>query len=562
MSRSHPRAAALAAVCFALVAVPIYAQDAPAAANDPAAVLDTKIIADAQKTSEIMKNLGYLSDVIGPRLTGSANLKRANEWAAEVMKSYGLTNVHLEPWEIPVGWERGTATMKLVDPDNGRLLTVAAAGWTPGTKGKIVSDVVILNAKNKDELAQYKGKLKDAVILRGEPTKVPTVLEWAARANEVRGDRREPKKGDGKEADKKDPERKFGDRKFDFEAMRAFRRELGEFLRAEGAAVLLQDSGKPHNLLVTTGQWRSERSDKSDQPDRADRASAPEPMPSLFIAHEHYALLYRLASRPAPAQTKVEVEVTNKFIPGPITVYNTVGEIPGEKADEFVVVGAHLDSWDLAQGTTDNGTGSCVVLETARLLVRSGVKPKRTIRFVLFTGEEQGLHGSRQYCLRHKDEMAKTSVALVHDTGTGKVLGFGLQGRAAIQPIMEKELASLKQVGFTGVTLRSLQGTDHQSFEAVGVPGFACAQEGDEYFLTHHTPSDTFDKAKEPNLIQGAQVMGITAMRVANLPDLLPRDRPKGFFRGPRGGNEEPKKDGAKKDDAEPLAIQPRLVKP
>ena len=121
-------------------------------------------------------------------------------------------------------------------------------------------------------------------------------------------------------------------------------------------------------------------------------------------------MLYRLASRPAPAKTKVEVEITNKFIPGPITVYNTVGEIPGEKTDEFVVVGAHLDSWDLAQGTTDNGTGTCITLETARLIMRSGVKPKRTIRFVLFTGEEQGLYGSKAYCARHKDEMAKTSV--------------------------------------------------------------------------------------------------------------------------------------------------------
>src|SRR4051812_1797700 len=148
MTRPHPRAVALAALCLALLAGPARGQDAAAA--DPAQELDAKIIADAQKTSEIMKNLGYLSDVIGPRLTGSANLKRANEWGAEVMKKYGLSNVHLEPWEIPVGWERGTATMKLIDPDNGRLLTVAAAGWTPGTTGKIVSDVVILNAKNKD----------------------------------------------------------------------------------------------------------------------------------------------------------------------------------------------------------------------------------------------------------------------------------------------------------------------------------------------------------------------------------------------------------------------------
>jgi Zn-dependent M28 family amino/carboxypeptidase len=322
---------------------------------------------------------------------------------------------------------------------------------------------------------------------------------------------------------------------------------------------MLQDSGKPYELLNMTGSWRSQGPVAKDG---GDRANAPEPMPSLFITHEHYALLYRLATRPEPAKTKVEVEITAKFVPGPITVYNTVGEIPGEKADEFVVVGAHLDSWDLGQGTTDNGTGSCVVLEAARLLARSGVKPKRTIRFVLFTGEEEGLHGSRQYVARHKDEMPKTSVALVHDTGTGKVLGFGLQGRAAIQPIMEKELVSLKAVGFTGVTLRSLNGTDHQSFEAVGVPGFACAQDMDEYRLTHHTQADTFDKAKEPNLIQGAQVMAVTAMRVANLSDLLPRDRPPGggFNRGPRGG--EPKKDDVKKGNGEPLAIAPRVVKP
>lgn len=574
MSRSLPRAVALAALSLVVaLAAPVRAQDAPAA-NDPALALDAKIIADAQKSSEVMKNLGYLSDVIGPRLTGSANLKRANEWGAEVMRKYGLSNVRLEPWEIPVGWERGTATMKLIDPDNGRYLTVAAAGWTGGTNGKLTGDVVILKANNRDELAKYKGKLKNAVILRGEPSRVPTVLEWAARANEVRGERKkddakadekkgEEKKGEEKKAEEK--ERKFGERKFDVEGARAFQRELADFLRTEGAAVLLRDSGKPHNLLVTTGQWRG-----------TDRANAPEPLPSLFIAHEHYALLHRLASRPEPATTKVEVEVTNKFIPGPITVYNTVGEIPGEKADEFVVVGAHLDSWDLAQGTTDNGTGSCIVLETARLIVRSGVKPKRTIRFVLFTGEEQGLHGSKQYVIRHKDEMPKTSVALVHDTGTGKVLGFGLQGRTAIKPIMDRELVSLKAVGFTGVTLRSMGGTDHQSFDGafrtpsgetidVNVPGFACAQEGDEYFLTHHTPSDTFDKAKEPNLIQGSQVMAVTAMRVANLPELLPRDRPKNpFGRGPRGGGAEPKKDDGKKgDDAkEPLAIAPRVVRP
>ncbi|WP_020476332.1 M20/M25/M40 family metallo-hydrolase [Zavarzinella formosa] len=500
-----------------IVASAGFSQDAPA--NPEALALDAKLIAEAKDHSEIMKNLQYLSDIVGPRLTGSANLRQANDWTASVMKSYGLSNVRLEPWEIPLGWERGTASMKLVDPDNGRSLTVAAAGWTPGTKGKITGPVVILNAKTREDFAKYKGKLKDAIVLRGEPAKVAPITDLTygppadpkAKQPEKKTDDKE-KKADDKEQPK---EPKPVEKKQSIQELQAFRRELSDFLRAEGAAVLLTDSAKPHNLLVTTGTWRG-----------TDRANASEPLPALFVAHEHFALLHRLATRPAPAVTKVEVEITNKFIPGPVTVYNTVGEIPGEKADEFVTIGAHLDSWDLAQGTTDNGTGSCVVLETARVIAKSGVKPKRTIRFVLFTGEEQGLFGSKAYVKRHADEMPKTSVALVHDTGTGKVLGFGLQGREAIKPIMDRELISLKSLGFTGVTLRGSGGTDHLSFEDVGVPGFACNQDMDEYRLTHHTPSDTFDKAKEPNLIQGAQVLAVSLVRVANLPDLLPRQKP------------------------------------
>ena len=493
---------------FASSALP---QDAPA--NPEALALDAKLIAEAKDHSEVMKNLQYLSDIIGPRLTGSTGAKRANEWAAELMKAYGLSNVRLEPWEIPVGWERGTATAKIVDPDNGRLLTVASAGWTPGTKGKVTGPVVILTAKTKDDFDKYRGKLKDAIVLRGDPAKEAPVtdLNYGPPPSDPKS-KTPDKKPDEKEKPK---EEKPPEKKASIQEQQAFRRELADFLRAEGAAVLMSDAGKPHNLLVTTGQWRG-----------TDRANAPEPLPALFVAHEYYALLHRLASRPAPAVTKVEVEITNTFVPGPVTVYNTVGEIPGETADEFVVVGAHLDSWDLAQGTTDNGTGSCVTLEAARVILKSGVKPKRTIRFVLFTGEEQGLFGSKAYVTRHKDEMPKTSVALVHDTGTGKVLGFGLQGREAIKPIMDRELVSLKPLGFTGVSLKGSGGTDHVSFEDVGVPGFACNQDIDEYRLTHHTPSDTFDKAKEPNLIQGVQVMAVTAVRVANLPALLPREKP------------------------------------
>jgi hypothetical protein len=520
----------------------------PAADKDAAIALDKKLLsmAEAKNGSEIMANLTYLSDVIGPRLTGSANLKKANEWAAEKMKSYGLTNVALESYTIPVGWERGTATLKLIEPNSGRALTVAALGWTPGTPGKVEGDVVVMNAKNAGELAAYKGKLKNAIVLRGAPAKIAPVTDVSTgyEARPVGGGRRprpdagapttgakpevkpeaktdEPKTGT-KPAEKT-PETAappFGTgRERGGEEMRqmmAFRKEAAEFLRAEGAAVVLMDSGKPHGLLVTTGAWRGD-----------DRVSGAEPMPSLYVAHEHYAMLHRLASRPAPAVTRAEVEITNTLTPGPIVVYNTVGEIRGsEKPDEFVLLGAHLDSWDLAQGTTDNGTGSSVVLEAARILASCGVKPKRSIRFVLFSGEEQGLHGSKAYVTKHKEELSKMSMALVHDTGTGKVTGLGLQGRTALLPLLQEQFASLKEIGLTDINTRGMGGTDHLSFEQAGVPGFAVQQDPAEYRFTHHTQSDTLDKASEKDLIEGAQVLTVAAMRVANLPTLLSREKP------------------------------------
>jgi hypothetical protein len=428
-------------------------------------------------------------------------------------------------------------------------LIAAALGWTPPTKGPIVGDVVIVKARNSAELAPYKGKLKNAIVLRGEPAKIrpmtdrniffdrparPAAQPAAAPPAAPKAD---AKPGDKPAAKTETPPPQRPDRGF---PGMAFRRELEEFLRHEGAAAVLSDSNKPHGLLTMTGSWRGE-----------DRVSGAEPLPSLFVAHEHYALLYRLASRPAPARTRVEVEVNSKLIPGPVPVYNTVGEIPGsDKPDEFVVLGAHLDSWDLGQGTTDNGTGSSVVLEAARILVKSGVRPRRTIRFVLFTGEEQGLHGSREFVKKHQAEMAKTSMALVHDTGTGRVVGIGLQGRAVVKPILEKELISLKELGVTEIDMRGMGGSDHMSFERAGVPGFAVRQDPAEYRFSHHSQSDTLDKAREPELIQGAQVLAVAGLRVANLPDLLPRDKPASEQR-PRRGAERP---------AEP-AVKPAEVK-
>lgn len=524
-------------VAFLLIVRPIHAdtpEPAAAVAAD-AKALDQKILALAKTNSEVLANITYLCDMIGPRLTGSANLKKANEWAAERMKSYGLENVRLEPWEIPVGWERGPATARIVDPPIHVNLLIASAGWAPGTQGKIVGPVVIFKATRREDLAAYKGKLKNALVLRGEPRTVPPITTpidpnlgpYGIPRNPM-GNR--PMGTDGTPSPMANRPAASGDvqppgnstrpmpgeqPRGNFGEMQRLNQEIRDFFKSEGVAAVLQDSGKPHGLLVTTGSWRGR-----------ERADEQEGVTTLYVVHEHYRLLWRLASRPEPAVTKVELEVQNRFIPGPITVYNTVGEIRGsEKPDEFVVVGAHIDSWDLAQGATDNGTGTCVVLETARVLAKCGVKPKRSIKFVLFSGEEQGLHGSRQFVERHKDSMSKCSMALVHDTGTGKVIGIGLQGREILKPLFEKELESLKEIGVTNISTRSIGGTDHQSFERMGIPGFACYQEPHEYRLTHHTQTDTVDKVIEENLIQGTQVMAVAAMRVANLAELLPRQR-------------------------------------
>jgi carboxypeptidase Q len=565
----------LAPIALGGLAAVAVAQDAPKAEKKltPAEQLDHKILDEIRNNSEIMKNLGYISDVIGHRLTGSKSLERANNYTKEVMESYGLENCHLEPWEVPLGWQRGFVTMKMIEPREVPIIACSNA-WQPGTKGKVTGPVVIVEARTKEDLEKYKGKLKNAVVIQSPPRTIAPVTDnsylgrpgtngtvtaprpappappattppgsppppAADKPKTVIIDEVEPSDGEQPPATQppttqppagaQPPAGGRGGRG----GFGGSLVNIAEFLREEGAAATISDSGKPHGLLVTGGGWGR----------TADGKAPPDGVASLTLTHEHYALLYRLAKD--GKNPKIELEVKNTFIPGPITVYNTVGEIKGsEKPDEVVVVGAHLDSWDLGSGTTDNGTGSCVTLEVARSLgklAKQGYRPKRTIRFVLFSGEEQGLHGSKQYCIRHKDEMDKHSLAVVHDTGTGRVINLGVLGREEMRKAFSPELTTLKAVNFEGLVSGGMAGgTDHASFNGVGVPGMACYQDADEYRYTHHTQSDTLDKAKHPNLIQGAQVLAVVATRAANFPTLMPRERASGSEspggRGGRGG--------------------------
>ncbi len=472
----------------------------PSAAESEGVSRDRILIDTAVKDPRLIKNLTHLSDIIGPRLTGTPAVKVANDWAAEKMKEYGLAEVRHEAWTLPEGWERGFARGRILEPNNGRSLALASMAWAPGTPGRIEAEVVVVRAKNAKELDGYKGKLKGAAVLLGAPTKL---LDLAV-IEKTDDDAFSIAKAGG-EKDKRPPEE-----------VTNFRKIVRDFLNQEGAAALLQDAGKHFGLLFTTGSWATAGG--------SDRPSADQKFASLFVAHDHYALLYRLATRSESARTRIELEVQNRFIPGPLQSFNTVGEIRGkEKPDEFVIVGAHLDSWDLGQGILDNGVGSCVVLETARTLIRAGVTPKRTIRFVLFTGEEQGLHGSKAYVKKHAEELAKTSAALVHDTGTGKVIGLGWHGRAEIQPTLEKCLPSLKELGVRNLKAKGVSGSDHFTFDKAGVPGCIFRQEIAGYRFAHHSQADTLELVREKDLIQGVQVMAVTATRIADLEELLPR---------------------------------------
>jgi carboxypeptidase Q len=223
----------------------------------------------------------------------------------------------------------------------------------------------------------------------------------------------------------------------------------------------------------------------------------------------------------------VEVNIEGKLSGKPVEVYNTVAEIPGgEKPDEVVIIGGHLDSWDLGTGATDNGSGSMAVLAAARALQKAGVKPKRTIRFVLFTGEEQGLNGSRAYVKAHQAELGKISGVLVHDSGTGKVLTVGLMGNYAVREMIDHALYPLgraKEVGLAEPTLRTEGGSDHVPFDEAGVPGFWCVQDPVDYDKTHHSQADTIERVRWDDLTEGAQVLAVFAYNVAQLPEMLPR---------------------------------------
>jgi carboxypeptidase Q len=354
-----------------------------------------------------------------------------------------------------------------------------------------------VKAESAEGLASYKGKLKGAWVLLSEVSVQPSPKQPQPNL-----------------------EGEYRRRMRDYTRMRGFRQEQRKFLIAEGVAGILRDSNKEHGLVNMT---------------TAASNFAVAELPEAFLTTESYGLIWRLLKR---GPVEIELALKNTFSDGEVEVHNTVAELPGgEKANEVVILGGHIDSWDLGTGATDDGTGIMAVLEAARALKAVGAKPKRTIRFVLFSGEEEGLHGSRAYAKAHEKEMGKISGVLVHDMGTGRVKSIGLQGRYDLREVMEGVVEPFKEaVNLEELSMRSSGGTDHLSFLPFSVPAFAVVQDAAEYRKTHHTESDTFDKVYPDEINQGAKVLAAWAYNVAMLPECLPRNpkpAPPGMFDTP-----------------------------
>jgi carboxypeptidase Q len=456
------------------------------------------LVAQAMDHSEVMQNLRHLSDAIGPRLSGSAAMRQSNEWVAERFRAYGLTG-SLEAYPFGVSWERGPINVQLAAPFRRALLAYSWA-WTEGTGGKMLSGPVVrVSIGSAEELEANKALIKGAWVMLSEPSSVwnPDGPLMTAADSTQRRARFEQRRAASR--DNADTSSAARERRQQFGIDRPF------LMKQAGALGTLFDGSKEHTLVTMSGS-----------PNRVS------PLPNIVLSHEDYLMLDRqVDARLAP---RVEATIANRVGSVPVEQVNTIGEIRGtEHPGQVVILGAHLDSWDIAQGVTDNGAASMAVVEAARIIARSGLKPRRTIRFILFSGEEQGLLGSRAYAAAHAAEADSIQAVMVLDNGTGMVLGQALQGRNELEQLWKDLLAPVASLGAGRVRQGNKGGTDHLSFIPYGVPAFNYDQESRGYNHTHHSQSDTYDKAIAADLKQASAVMAVTAVELANLKELLPR---------------------------------------
>jgi carboxypeptidase Q len=489
----------------------------------------TRIRDEGLHHSQVMDTVFHLTDVIGPRLTASPQLKQANEWTRKQFESWGLANAHLEGYPFGRGWEWDGCQVKMVAPRNA-MLTAVPKAWTPGTKGPVRGEVMKVKITEEKDLDEYRGKVAGKILLLDDAREFKQPED--AQFNRYSPEDLDKLTGFNTDADERD---------WQAGAIKRWklRKAVNEFTEKEQVAAVIETSGRVNGVVRVTsgGSW---------EPGESVGA------PALVMMAEHYNQLLRLADE-EDKPVELEINVPARFLDGDGKAYNTVAEIPGtDKKDEIVMAGAHLDSWHAGTGATDNAAGSAVVMEAARILKALGVKPRRTIRFVLWTGEEQGYYGSIAYVKQHfatrpetkdpeqlklperyraetwplqlKPEHAKLAAYFNLDNGTGKIRGIYTEENAAVKPIFQAWLAPFADLGAQSVTLRTTGGTDHVPMDRVGLPGFQFIQDPMEYETrTHHTNLDTYDHLQKEDLMQASVVMAGFLYDAAMRPEPLPR---------------------------------------
>jgi carboxypeptidase Q len=506
--------------------------------------------------SQVMQTLSYLTNVIGPRLTGSPNLKRANQWTSDRLASWGLTNAHLESWgPSGRGWSLKRFSVEIVEPQAIPLIGCPRE-WSPGLERPITAEVIYLNAKSEADLKKYKGKLKGAVVLFGSQHEVKARFEPPATRLSDADLIRLANAGERQPMDdrrRQSPPPSLPMRIFSFLAA-PFAEATGfhghglptdrmiSFLNAEGAALVVTPSYSADGGRVRAGPvWLSDSDDRRNQSGpnaprrRAWSVDAPAIPAQIVLATEHYNRLVRMIEQGEKLKMAVDLQV--QFHNDDLMAYNTIAEIPGgDLKDEIVMLGAHLDSLHVGSGAIDDATGVAAAMEAVRIIKALKLQPRRTIRIALWSGEEQGLFGSEAYVAKHfgkynedrklvrQPDYEKFSVYFNLDEGTGKIRGIYLQGNEAVRPIFRRWLEPFRDLGAETISLANSRGaSDHDSFDYIGLPGFHFIQDPIDFWSAIHSNSDVFDRAQADDLKQASVILAALTYNAAMTDGKLPR---------------------------------------
>jgi hypothetical protein len=483
--------------------------------------------------SHVMEFATGLMDSIGERLTGSPNMKRANEWTRDQLAAMGLSNAHLEPWgPFGRGWANQYVNVRMTSPDVAPMLVYAKA-WTPGTNGVVQGKCVRVIIDDKKDFDKYRGKLAGMIVILGADPEVKPITE--APYKRLSDDDL------AKIADYQIPGEQPAFRMADFVKRQQFTKDLNQFFADEKVLAVVDryrgTSGGGTVFVQSGGSYKPGETTT---------------IPQLVMEIEHWTRIARLLQQ--KKDVSLELNITNTFYDDDPMQYDTIAEIPGtDKKDEVVMLGAHLDSWHAGTGATDNGAGTIVMMEAVRILKALDIKPRRTIRIGLWSGEEEGLLGSQGYVEHHfgsrphmdnepgmkdmptllrreagdvtvKPEQAKISAYFNVDNGTGKIRGVYMQENEAVAPIFEAWMKPFKDLGMNTLTMRNTGGTDHLSFDAVGIPGFQFIQDPIEYETrTHHSNMDVYDRLQPEDLKQISVIVAGFVYDAAMRDQMLPR---------------------------------------